>query len=264
MQANPPQLHSNLLYIQRFRRQSRLVAEAAYFFTNMLSAESFITNIDAKAISMDETEYERNIESARAVLSGLSTDSQDQNSRDHSRAETNKEFALQTTSSESKSENKKVTFVEQLPIPKIPSLSDLENKGASMLLKEDQANEVFREYPYLFARAGDLTVSDVENLLNNYKQLVTKYVCLSKGLGVSATFNPPSDSQYNVQDRIDTGIDSSDSGPVDADEKSEKYFDRTDDSSDGVSLSRERSLESDMPKDEAVAAQGGGSLESSN
>ena len=38
MQANPPQLPSNLLYIQRYRSQSRLVAEAAYFFTNMLSA----------------------------------------------------------------------------------------------------------------------------------------------------------------------------------------------------------------------------------
>ena len=58
MQANPPQLHSNLLYIQRHRSQSRLVAEAAIFFTNMLSAESFISNIDAKALSMDETEFE--------------------------------------------------------------------------------------------------------------------------------------------------------------------------------------------------------------
>ena len=64
MQANPPQLHSNLLYIQRYRSQSRLVAEAAYFFTNMLSAESFISNIDAKALSMDETEFESNMETA--------------------------------------------------------------------------------------------------------------------------------------------------------------------------------------------------------
>ncbi|KAF7829886.1 Vacuolar protein sorting-associated protein 9A [Senna tora] len=268
IKANPPQLHSNLLYIQRFRRQSRLVSEAAYFFTNILSAESFITNIDANALSMDETEFERNIESARAVLSGLSTDLQDQprlsdqSYGDHSRAEPIKEFSLQTPSSDSKSENKKVTFSEQLPITKIPSLSDLENKGASMLLKEDQANEVFREYPYLFARAGDLTVSDVEDLLNNYKQLVTKYVCLSKGLGVSPTSHPPTDTQNNVQDQTETKVDSSNSGHVDADEKKEKSLDRTEDNSDAVSLSREKNLESDLPHDEAVAPEGGGSFES--
>ncbi|XP_054798817.1 vacuolar protein sorting-associated protein 9A-like isoform X1 [Prosopis cineraria] len=271
IKANPPQLHSNLLYIQRFRRQSRLVAEAAYFFTNMLSAESFIRNIDAKAVSMDEAEFERNMESARAVLSGLSTDLQDQprlpfqNSGDHSRTEPFKESASQTKPSESKSENKKVTFEDQLPLTKIPSLSDLENKGASMLLKEDGVNEVFREYPYLFARAGDLTVSDVEDLLNSYKQLVIKYVCLSKGLGVSPTSHPPSDTQNNVQNLVETKIDSSDSGPVDADEKTEKSPDRTEDTSEGVSLSREKNLECDLPpQDEAAAPQAGGSLESSN
>ncbi|XP_028757452.1 vacuolar protein sorting-associated protein 9A isoform X2 [Neltuma alba] len=270
IKANPPQLYSNLLYIQRFRRQSRLVAESAYFFTNMLSAESFIRNIDAKAISMDEAEFERNMESARAVLFGLSTDLQDQprlldqNSEDHSRGELVKEFALQTTSSESKSENKKVSFADQSPITKIPSLSDLENKGASMLLKEDGVNEVFREYPYLFARAGDLTVSDVEGLLNNYKQLVIKYVCLSKGLGVSPTSHPPSDTQINVQNLVETKIDSSDSRPVDADEKTEKSPDSTEDISDGVSLSKEKNLERDLPQDGAVAPPAGGSLESSN
>ena len=74
MQANPPQLHSNLLYIQRYRSQSRLVAEAAYFFTNILAAESFISNINAKAPSMDETEFESNMETAWALLSGISSD----------------------------------------------------------------------------------------------------------------------------------------------------------------------------------------------
>ncbi|KAK4276783.1 hypothetical protein QN277_014891 [Acacia crassicarpa] len=266
IKANPPQLYSNLLYIQRFRRQSRLVAEAAYFFTNMLSAESFIRNIDAKAISMDEAEFERNMESARAVLSGLSTDLHDQPrlpdqySEANSRGEPVQEFASQSTSSESKSENKKVTFADQLPITKIPSLSDLENKGASMLLKEDGVNEVFREFRYMFARAGDLTVSDVEDLLNNYKQLVIQYVCLSKGLGVP----PPSDTQNNVQNLVETKIDSSDSRPVDADEKAEKSLDSAEDISDGVSLSKEQNLECDLPQDEAVAPQAGGSLESSN
>lgn len=75
LKANPPQLHSNLLYIQRFRRQSRLVGEASYYFTDMLSVEAFISNIDAKSILMQEIEFERNGEFAR--VSGLSVDTQE-------------------------------------------------------------------------------------------------------------------------------------------------------------------------------------------
>lgn len=36
----------------------------------------------------------------------------------------------------------------------------------------------------MYARAGDLTVSDVEDLLSCYKKLVLQYVSLSKGIGV--------------------------------------------------------------------------------
>lgn len=269
MQANPPQLHSNLLYIQRFRRQSRLVGEASYYFTNMLSAESFISNIDAKAISMDETEFERNMEFARALISGLSVDTQDPNSPyqnygQHPRAEPttkhqskalndNKDPALRTPSSVAKSESKKVTFADELTITKVPSLSDLENKGASMIIKEDKLNDVFREFPYLFASVGDLTVGDVEDLLNNYKQLVFKYVCLSKGLGVSSTSHLPSNSQSNAQDQAETTTDSSDGEPVGANDKSEKSTDSTEDNSD----LEEKKCESDLPQEEAVAPEGG-------
>lgn len=268
MQANPPQLHSNLLYIQRFRHQSRLVAEAAYYFTNMLSAESFISNIDAKAISMDEAEFEGNMEFARAMLSGISADTQDpgspyQNDGQHPRAEPTKhkalidhnDPALRTPSSVVKSESKKVTFADESLITKVPSLSDLENKGASMILKEDKLNAVFGEFPYLFASVGDLTVGDVEDLLNNYKQLVFKYVSLSKGLGISPTSLPPSNSQNNSEDHAETTIDSSDNGPLDDNSKSEESIDTTDDSSDKVTL-EEQKIESDLPKDDLVAPEG--------
>ncbi|XWS21572.1 hypothetical protein CRYUN_Cryun30bG0065800 [Craigia yunnanensis] len=202
IKANPPQLHSNLLYIQCYRRQSRLVAEAAYFFTNMLSAESFISNIDAKALSMEETEFEKNMESARALVSGLSTDLDGLSSqidqitghdpREHteSRHQTLEDHEIRPKSSEIKPSSK-----EKSSINKIPSISELENRGATILLREDQTSKVFREYPYMFAHAGDLTINDVEDLLNNYKQLAFKYVCLLKGSdGGSATF-PLSGSQ---------------------------------------------------------------------
>ncbi|KAL5076591.1 hypothetical protein RYX36_015575 [Vicia faba] len=286
LKANPPQLHSNLLYIQRFRRQSRLVGEASYYFTNMLSAEAFISNIDAKAISMEETEFERNMEFARALLSGLSVDTQDPNSPYQNHGDKNKTLsdnkdpALRTPTSSTKLESKKVTFADESLITKVPSLSDLENKGASMIIKEDKLNDVFREFPYLFSSVGDLTVGDVEDLLNNYKQLVFKYACLSKGLGVSSTShlpsNPqnnaqdhaetlfkgldvsssshlPSNLQNNAQDHAETAIDYSGGRPVASNDKFEKFTDRSEDNSD----LEERKSDSGLPQDEAVASEDG-------
>ncbi|GER27466.1 vacuolar sorting protein 9 domain [Striga asiatica] len=154
IKANPAQLHSNLAYIQRFRRQTHMVAEAAYFFTNMLSVVSFIMNIDAKALSMDETEFQKNMESAREHLS---------------------------ESSEIKSRKNDERFKKDRSssLDKNPSIPDIENEG------------VFRDFPFLYSQTGDLTVGDVEDLLNSYKQLVFKYVCLTKGLGLEIqTQNP--------------------------------------------------------------------------
>ncbi|THG17600.1 hypothetical protein TEA_004906 [Camellia sinensis var. sinensis] len=221
-EANPPQLHSNLLYIQRYRRQSRLVAETAYFFTNMLSAESFILNIDANSISMDETEYEKNMESARSVLSGLSADSENLsvepkqealNTKKHQDRPIKPQISL--GSSEMKFRNREETpGKDQRPLHEVPSMTDLENKGASMLLKEDQASRIFQDFPYLFSQAGDLTVNDVEQLLNNYKQLVFKYVCLSKGLGVANPSPPLSVSQSQSQHQTENVKESEDSSAV--------------------------------------------------
>lgn len=42
--ANPPQLASNLEYIQRFRMHSRMASESAYFFTQLVSSP--FTSID--------------------------------------------------------------------------------------------------------------------------------------------------------------------------------------------------------------------------
>ncbi|KAJ8773414.1 hypothetical protein K2173_028591 [Erythroxylum novogranatense] len=221
IKANPPQLHSNLLYIQRYRRQSRLVGEQAYFFTNMLSAESFISNIDAKLLSMEENEYEKNMEFARALLFGLSSDSDSQSSRSNQNSGNNPEAeskskerdtAIQTEVSETKYGSNDVYAKDESLIMKIPSLSDIENRGAAKLLKEDSVSQVFREFPYLFANVGDLTVSDVEDLLNNYKQVVFKYVCLSKGLGVATPSLPPSSYQAHVQpvQEHDTAVEQND------------------------------------------------------
>ncbi|KAL9249405.1 Vacuolar protein sorting-associated protein 9A-like protein [Drosera capensis] len=192
IKANPPQLHSNLLYIQRYRRQTRLVAEADYFFTGMLSAESFISNINAESLSMEESEFEGNMESARALISGLS-----------SYFENNTSTTVPQDYGQQVSTPKVKALEDQVSIKKNLSVSDLEDKGAKMLLKEEQ--NVFQEFPYVFANVGDLTLNDVEDLLNNYKQLVLKYVCLSKGmgLGVAPDSHLPRATQAETQSQTE-------------------------------------------------------------
>ncbi|KAJ6762212.1 RAB GDP/GTP EXCHANGE FACTOR [Salix koriyanagi] len=65
IKANPPQLHSNLKYIQLYRRQEKLVSESSYYFTNLVSAKSFIVQLNAKSLSMDEIEFEESMQAAK-------------------------------------------------------------------------------------------------------------------------------------------------------------------------------------------------------
>ncbi|XP_044475232.1 vacuolar protein sorting-associated protein 9A-like isoform X2 [Mangifera indica] len=282
IKANPPQLHSNLLYIQRFRSQSRLVGEAAYFFTNMLSAESFISNIDAKALSMSESDFETNMESARALLSGLATemdsmlDKSDEIVGQISREELTeskhqalnskkeKEPIIWAKSSETKYGSKKsMSANDQAPITKVPSLSELENKGANMLLKEDKANKVFQEYPYLFAHVGDLTINDVEDLLNNYKQLVFKYVCLSKGLGGATSSFPSLDLNIQSQHHAETVKESEDHRISELNDKPHINTSSSDDGSNQALVSGEDNVESQLLDNEASVHEDGKNDETS-
>nr|XP_010926433.2 vacuolar protein sorting-associated protein 9A [Elaeis guineensis] len=208
IKANPPQLYSNLLYIQRYRRQSRLVSEAAYFFTNILSAESFIWNIDAQSLSMDEVEFEKKMESAREHLLGLSTNTESQrnqttldaleNKMGSLRANRNSDDSLSVSKHQVANQSFEVSIDRDMKDKSMAhrsSTSDLEKKGATDLLKDDNLSRHFQEYPFLFARAGDLTVDDVESLLNCYKQLVLRYVALSKGMGISNESLPATSEQ---------------------------------------------------------------------
>lgn len=272
MQANPPQLHSNLAYIQRFRKQTRLVSESAYFFTNMLSVESFIMNIDAKALSLEETEFENNMESARQLLSDLSESSDANNQVDQitqhaprrepprpKPASSSRRHHHSPTHSQVSIESSETTYVEdQSSLNKIPSISDLENKGASMLLKEDEVNKVFRDFPFLYSQAGDLTVGDVEDLLSNYKQLVFKYVCLAKGLGV--TIPSPSLSHSEVQNVEQPEVANEPEKVVteaQRDENMQNEISKVSSDSGEESVTGLENSETKMPEEAAVDSQGG-------
>ncbi|XP_062216134.1 vacuolar protein sorting-associated protein 9A-like [Phragmites australis] len=197
IKANPPQLHSNLLYIQRYRRQTRLVSEAQYFFTNILSAESFIWNIDGESLSMNEIDFQRKMNWARERLLGLSADSENQDNQSNLDVQERRSQNLKANRNSDVSlalkdhiqgpgrDMRRDSDVSAKSVERVQSISDLEKKGATELVNDDDLNKKFQEYPFIFARAGDLTVADVENLLNSYKQLVLRYAALLQGMGVS-------------------------------------------------------------------------------
>ncbi|CDY24606.1 BnaC05g32900D [Brassica napus] len=83
---------------------------------------------------MDEAEFEKNMESARARISGLSN---------------------QPTAPPPLRDDDIVNANSEIPMKKVESVSDLEDKGAA------KANKISQEYPYLFANTGlgDATTS---------------------------------------------------------------------------------------------------------
>lgn len=199
----------------------------------MLSAESSISNINAKSISLDETEFENNMESARARLSRLSADMD----------------TLSNQSDQTEGNSFKTQLGKYKPhepsMAKALSLSDIENREATMIMKEDMESRVFRAYPCLFARVGDLTISDVENLLHNHKKLVFKHVCLSKGLGVPTTTLKLSNSQIHPHGDVETAGRS---------DESQEHTAMTN-SSSTASLVNEENLESKYLQEVAKALQ---------
>nr|KJB26934.1 hypothetical protein B456_004G268000 [Gossypium raimondii] len=154
IKANPPQLHSNLKFIQLYRRQSKLVSEAAYYLTNLVSAKSFIVDLNAKSLSIEESEFMESMEAARLV---------------------------------NRVPQETVTTIDKRSI-----FGKLMDPGPSTPVHVKTQTNVNggSNYPYMEAEAGELTVGDVERLLSLYKDVVTKYTSLCntvRHLSVSRT-----------------------------------------------------------------------------
>lgn len=227
IKANPPQLHSNLLYIQRYRHRSRLVSEAAYFYTNLVSAEHFIENLEATSLSMDSSEFEKQMHSARALLDAnlsaqpsitekhtLSSGDRALKPDEHGSPRVSKHVSTEhgsprvavrgepgpglSVQKEDQKESRELTEESAAlaasagSVPVSPkdgtsekatmTVDQLEASGLPEVLEAEKSGELAHDYRYLFARAGDLRVMDVELLLADYKELVLKYVALCKAV----------------------------------------------------------------------------------
>jgi hypothetical protein len=64
LKSNPPQMHSNIQFISRFRNPSKMITEAGYYFTHVESAIDFIENLDASKLTIDPEEFERYLSAA--------------------------------------------------------------------------------------------------------------------------------------------------------------------------------------------------------
>jgi hypothetical protein len=65
--CNPVNIHSNLKYVQRYLRPSKLIGKEGYLLTSFVSSVTFVDNVDSRALTIDPEEFERNIARARAV-----------------------------------------------------------------------------------------------------------------------------------------------------------------------------------------------------
>ncbi|KAK9835042.1 hypothetical protein WJX81_006516 [Elliptochloris bilobata] len=145
--AAPPQLASNLEYIQRFRMQSRMASESAYFFTQLYSAASFIETINTNSLSMDADEFIARMVTAGGVPAG--------------------------------------GFPPPLhpppppPQAPFPGVAELEREGAAAVVALEAAGQLHRRHRFVYAAAPDLRVADVSALLAAYKELALRYEALS-------------------------------------------------------------------------------------
>eukprot|EP00897_Mesotaenium_endlicherianum_P006351 jgi/Mesen1/5744/ME000291S04927 len=261
IKANPPQLHSNLAYIQHYRAEKRLVSEAAYFFTNLVSAASFVENLDASSLSLDPGRFDELMYAAKEMLTSgaISGDASGADplppvpASPPSRPPLVKQTGLSDVMSSSTAaaaaaavqysplfqdtglglvaglssavpstpstgaatggdtsaswspggpsftppaEGQSRSQSSTMPITTDAAPGDVQTqkpggaegrdggggeggRGATARLCElDASGELRAEYPFLYARAGDLRVADVEVLLGNYKELVLKHLAL--------------------------------------------------------------------------------------
>ncbi len=64
LKANPDHLVSNVEYILRFRNPQKLNGEAGYYMSSLLGAVQFIENLDRTNLTVNDEEFERNVEAA--------------------------------------------------------------------------------------------------------------------------------------------------------------------------------------------------------
>ncbi|KAL9432264.1 hypothetical protein AB3S75_027309 [Citrus x aurantiifolia] len=172
IKANPPQLHSNIKFIQLYRRQAMLVSEAAYYFTNLVSAKTFILDLNAKSLSMEETEFEKSMQAARLANKVTLIE------------ESTTSNGIKTLGEQGHPERHDVTQIEASAMSNDrKSLEEQRGVGPSQrIYGNNTITSGGYGYPFMEAEACQLTTGDVEKLLSVYKDVVRKYTNLCRAV----------------------------------------------------------------------------------
>mmetsp|Transcript_8577 Transcript_8577/g.24637 ORF Transcript_8577/g.24637 Transcript_8577/m.24637 type:complete len:769 (-) Transcript_8577:204-2510(-) len=178
IRTNPPNLRSNLEYIRRFRAASRLVSEAEYFYTNMVSAAHFVELINVDRLTIDPDVFLAHMAAAGVPMDHLAPTKP---SLPASPAPTSA-AATPMSSTAAASVSKQVP--EGLPDMVVRrSVAELEAEGVGLLVAAEAKGELRGRHKYLYASFADLTLQDAEELLGAYKEIVLRYEALSRAVG---------------------------------------------------------------------------------
>lgn len=188
IRACPSNLESNLAFIMRYRLASRLSGEAAYFYTNMVSASSFIETITANSLSIDPSEFIAHMQAAGvpgsedldpSKVAGNGSEAP----ADAPAADTTVAPAAQTpeTPAPSVATATPVTADSAPQLHSLPSLRDLEAQGSESLLQAESLGELHARYRFLYSSVQDVKVKDVASLLEDYKELALRYESVRRG-----------------------------------------------------------------------------------
>ncbi len=179
LRSNPPHLHSNIKFILEYRNPDKIVAEAAYFLTNMESAVMFWKTATASQLNMEEKEFQR-------VLSGKLFQEE---LHEEAEEEENHASLLQTPDATSATMTKSKSMLVQTPRSVNSSPIHLrqedvvraENQVKKQQVEFQQKEELSDIVPHITTtmatprKLEDLSLSLEEQI----KQLVTQQIKLS-------------------------------------------------------------------------------------
>lgn len=243
--ANPPQLASNLEFVQRYRMVSRMVSEAAYFFTQLYSAASFIETINANSLSIDPDEFlARMLEAGVAdvglasdgpvtspqkplrqspspILLGAATSAVEQLPTSES-AEVEAAIAASLGAMSTGNGVQEPTIAPAAapssmprpalppppppPPPMFPSAPELEAEGVGQITSLEAAGHMRERHRYLYAQAADLTLGDVSTLLEDYKRLVLHYEALAAAVQTRRNVSLQQHQRYSAAMSPGSGV----------------------------------------------------------
>jgi len=223
LRAAPPQLASNLAYIARFRLASRLVSETAYFYTNLVSAATFLETAQASQFhGVDEAEF-----TARMRAKGLPTPGNDSGfsqpapntpmsiatqrasgvvnpfaasprgsprARDAAGAASWGEPHEPPPAAAAAAHAPRGAMTGEAPLVTRWTVEELSAVGEAMLASESGDGggpaQLARKYRFLSTSAGELTLAEVPQLLQEYGALAQRHEALLRGVALMLETSP--------------------------------------------------------------------------